>query len=144
MKVFLIGSLVLLSWASAFANVSMITCHVIEEFKHKDYDVKVEFLISDLESIDAKLIQHPQAENGEGAILVNPKSIKGTHTNMSYLNTQGGYLQVSNDRINLLGDNGQAFVELVLFRESGFSKGYVRIYGNGDQMYQELNCSVKY
>lgn len=143
MKILMTLSLLTVS-SFASANISTITCKVSEEFGAKRDDVKVEFLIANLGSLKAKLVQHPKAEEEMGAILVTPREINGIYPNMLNLNGQGGDLRVSRDKIMLFGDgDGYTFVDLVLFKDSGFQKGYVRVYGSGDQMYQTLNCTVK-
>ena len=134
-----------LTCSSVFAaNVSTVTCIVKEELEGKNVDVKVEFLVQDLGSSKAELLVHPKADEDMGAILVTPDEVNGRYVNMGNLNGQGGDLRVSEDRIRLFGDgDGYTFVDLVLFKNSGYKKGYVRVYGSGDQMYQNLNCSVK-
>lgn len=127
---------------TAFAkSVSTITCSITEEKKK----VKVEFLIQDLGSKKAELIKHPKlSEDDYGAILVTPKEINNRFSVMNTLNDQGGDLRVGEDRIRLFGDgDGYTFVDLVLFKDTGYQKGYVRVSGSGDQMYQKINCQVK-
>lgn len=143
MKLFIVIALLSVSTFS-YAGVSTITCKISEEFNGKPVDVKVEFLVSNLGTAKAKLMNHPKADNDMGAIFITPEQVNGMYANMVNLNGQGGDLRVSQDRIRLFGDgDGYTFVDLVLFKNSGYQNGYVRVYGSGDQMYQDLNCSVK-
>ncbi len=129
-----------LSSAYAASDVNTITCMIKEDFEGKVLDVKVEFLVKNLGSKKAELLQHPKADEDMGAILVTPNE----YTNMTHLNGQGGDLRVSEERIRLFGDgDGYTFVDLVLYKDSGYQKGYVRVSGSGDQMYQNITCSVK-
>lgn len=133
-----------LSSAYAASDISTITCMVKEESNEKIIDVKVEFLVKNLGSKKAELLQHPKGNEEMGAIFVSPEKANGYYTNMSHLNGQGGDLRVSDERIRLFGDGaGYTFVDLVLYKDSGYQKGYVRVSGSGNQMYQALNCSVK-
>lgn len=125
-------------------TISTITCKVNEVIDNKKVEVKVEFLVKDLGSKKAQLLEHPKAQDDMGAILVSPQEIHGQYVNMTHLNGQGGDLRVSEDKIRLFGDGaGYTFVDLVLFKDSGFTKGFVRVSGSGDQMYQKLSCKVK-
>lgn len=128
---------------SIFASTSKITCLVKENFENKSVNIKVEFLVKNLGSSKAELVQHPKASEESGAILISPEQVNGQFSNMTHLNGQGGDLRVSNDRIRLFGDgDGYTFVDLVLFKDTNYQKGFVRVYGSGDQFYQKINCSV--
>jgi hypothetical protein len=138
-KITLILSFLLATSAMA-SNVSTITCNV----KDGNTDVKVEFLIQDLGSKNAELISHPSlSEDDYGAILISPAEVDGHFSLPTTLNDQGGDLRVGKDRIRLFGDgDGYTFVDLVLFKDSGYTKGYVRVSGYADQSYQNITCSV--
>ncbi len=142
-----ITGIILLHFSIAtLARDSTISCNVKEEFDKKIYDVKVEFVISDLGQPNAQLKTHPQVNNEDGysPILVKIKGKTEQSSNMENLNAQGGDLRVGNDRIRLFGDgDGYTFVDLVLFKNSGYKKGYVSVSGSGDKFYQKLNCMVK-
>ncbi len=127
-----------------FAKDSLIKCSITEEFKNKEKNITVEFIVANLGQKNAELLQHPKAESDEGLILVSPKEFAGKYSNMTHLNGQGGDLRVSEDRIRLFGDgDGYTFDDLVLFKNQNYEKGYVRVYGSGDQMYQKINCTVE-
>lgn len=139
-KLTLILSFLIASSAMA-SNVSTITCKV----KDEGVDLKVEFLVQDLGTKNAELLKHPSlTEDDYGAILITPNEINDRMNSMDPLNEQGGDLRVGKDRIRLFGDSaGYTFVDLVLFKDSGYEKGYVRVYGYADQSYQKISCSVK-
>lgn len=142
-KSFLLSALLIANF-SAFAKeakVSTITCQIKEAVEgEKPVNVKVEFLVKNLGSKKAELVQHPKAEEDFGAILIVPNE----GNNLVNLNGQGGDLRVSEDRIRLFGDgDGYTFVDLVLFKNTNYETGYVRVYGSGDQFYSKINCSVK-
>lgn len=141
MKTILFSLLFLLSYNAFSADITTITCPVIEEHKK----ITVEFLIKDLGTKKAELIKHPKlTEDDYGAILVHPQMIKDHFALMNTLNDQGGDLRVGPDRIRLFGDgDGYTFVDLVLFKESGYTKGYVRVSGSGEQLYQKITCQLK-
>jgi len=127
-----------------FAKNSEISCRIIEEFNGKEKKINVEFILSNLGQKNAKLLKHPKVDSDEGLIYVFPKEIEGRFSNLVNLNGQGGDLRVSDDRIRLFGDgDGYTFVDLVLFKNQNYEKGYVRVYGSGDQMYQKINCRVR-
>lgn len=144
MKTTLFVTAALFSGLSYAQNVSTITCKVNEVINDEKTEIKVEFLVKNLGSNKAELIQHPKAQEDMGAILVTPEEIKGQYANMTHLNGQGGDLRVNKDSIRLFGDGaGYTFVDLVLYKDSGYKKGFVRVSGSGDQFYQKLNCTVK-
>lgn len=127
----------------AQSQVSTITCNVNEILENKTIPVKVEFLVANLGSNNAELVQHPQAEDEMDAVLVSPRTTGEQWTSMTNLNAQGGDLRVSDDKIVLYGDGaGYTFVDFVLFKNTNYKKGYVRVYGSGVQLYQKVNCSV--
>ena len=130
--------------AQGVDKVSTISCPMTEEFEGKTATITVEFLVQNLGSSKAELIHHPLANPDMGAILVTPDEVDGHYSNMSHLNGQGGDLRVSADRIRLFGDgDGYTLVDLVLYKNTDYKKGYVRVYGSGDQTYQKISCSVK-
>lgn len=140
MKTLILAATTLFS-LSAFAapKVSTITCLVKED----KVDVKVEFLVSNLGSSKAQLQQHPKAQDDLGAILVTPEMIGDHYSDLTHLNGQGGDLRVSADKIRLFGDgDGYTFVDLVLYKNTDYQKGYVRVYGSGNQWYQKISCTV--
>lgn len=129
---------------NVFAKSSVINCSVFEDFNGKDKKINVEFSVSNLGKKNTELLKHPKAELSEGLIYISPKEIGGKFSNLVNLNGQGGDLRVSEDRIRLFGDgDGYTFVDLVLFKNHNYEKGYVRVYGSGDQMYQKINCRVR-
>jgi hypothetical protein len=124
----------------ALASVTSITCPVIEKGK----TVTVSFKINNLMQIRVKpeLVNAGQYEE-EGPVQVEPLITNGKYSALSALNDQGGDLRVGQDKLILFGDGaGYTFVDLVLFRNSGFKKGYVRVYGSGDRWYRVINCEV--
>ena len=140
MKTLILAATTLFS-LSAFAapKVSTITCLVKED----KVDVKVEFLVSNLGSSKGQLQQHPKAQDDLGAILVTPEMIGDHYSDLTHLNGQGGDLRVSADKIRLFGDgDGYTFVDLVLYKNTDYQKGYVRVYGSGNQWYQKISCTV--
>ncbi len=143
MKMLLALALISIS-TLASAKVSTITCLVKEDFEGKIKDIKVEFLVSNLGSKKATLENHPKADLDMGAIYVFPEMVGKHYSNMTHLNGQGGDLRVSEDSIRLFGDgDGYTFVDLVLYKNSDYKDGFVRVSGSGDKFYQTLHCSVK-
>lgn len=135
----------LLTSFSAFAgNVTTITCPVKESFQKTTKEITVEFRVKNLGNKNANLLQHPKANQDMGMILVSPEMVEDLYSQMTHLNGQGGDLRVQEDRIRLFGDgDGYTFVDLVLFKNTEYQKGYVRVYGSGVQMYQKINCTLK-
>lgn len=128
----------------AEANVSTITCNVTDMLENKPATIKIEFMVQDLDSDQPILIQHPEASEDMGPILVTPQMVGKRLSNMTNLNAQGGDLRSAPDRIRLFGDgDGYTFVDLVLFKAAKYQKGYLRVSGSGDQSYEKISCTVK-
>lgn len=65
---------------------------------------------------------------------------------VSTLNAQGGDLRVGEDRIRFFGDgDGIDFVDLVLFKDSGYKIGFARLNFNfgEDKDYSKVTCKIK-
>ncbi|MFA6237632.1 MAG: hypothetical protein WC635_09930 [Bacteriovorax sp.] len=141
-KPFLMTALLVTSFSlfAKDAKISTITCMVKEPInKTKTQNIKVEFLVKNLGSSKAELVEHPRASD-YGAILVLPDE----GTNMNNLNGQGGDLRIEGDTIRLFGDgDGYTFVDLVLTKKSNYEKGFVRVSGSGDKFYTKISCTVK-
>lgn len=124
----------------AMASITNITCPVKEDGKTVTVSFKIKNLMQT--RMSPELVNLGQYEEA-GPVQVDPLITNGKYSALSALNEQGGDLRVGQDKLLLFGDGaGYTFVDLVLFRNSGFTKGYVRVYGSGDKWYQVLNCKV--
>ncbi len=126
---------------NAYSFTTKFSCIVSENFGNNSKNITVEFVISDLGTDKARLIEHPKADREKGPILIRPEIVTGRYSHMTNLNAQGGDLKVFDDKIILFGDgDGHTFVDLVLYKNQEYQRGYVKVYGSGDKSYQTLYC----
>jgi hypothetical protein len=133
-----------IAMAAALFSVSLpaadlFTCKV----KENGQTVTVKFGVNTLS--DAKKIRLVDVGAGEdeGPVLVSPKWLKNKYMpSVSILNDQGGDVRLHPDYLKLFGDgDGYTYVDLVLYKNSGYTTGYLRVYGSGVKSYQTIACS---
>jgi len=133
-------SLLLLALAFGYSahGADVFTCKA----KENKQTVTVKFAIRNLSTPKRATLLNLGKEESE-PILVTPLTLKnGYRATMSILNDQGGDLRVKEDRLWLFGDgDGYTYVDLVLFKNSGYTRGYARAYGSGDTWYQKISCT---
>jgi hypothetical protein len=135
---FLLSLSLVLGLAGSAFGADYFDCTV----KENGQNVKVRFGIKNLATPSrASLLNLGSEDNGP--IFVYPQRLKNKYlATMNTLNDQGGALDVFADRLRLFGDgDGYTYVDLVLYKNSGFTRGYVRVYGSGDKWYQKIACT---
>lgn len=139
MKSVLVFSMMLVLSSAAFAGtVSEFSCKLRslpkEVFTFKITDLgtdEAEFVHADPDDGYSQIF-HTQSENGDISAMIG--SLEG----------QGGDLRPSNDRIEMIGDAaGIDFANLVLYKNSGFTRGYLRYDYAGQRGYTRVSCKVK-
>ncbi len=100
------------------------TCKISE----RGEEVTVQFGIGDMATRKVALLDLQPKVEGE-PIVITPKALKdGAESSLNALNAQGGDLSMGNTRLSLLGDDdGETMVHLILYKNNGFKKGYVRV-----------------
>lgn len=121
-----------LAFISVAANATNYTfdCKATE----KNKTVSIKFLVKNLYS-KATLETYPGEDDYE-PVKVRPKS-----SLLNDINENGGF-SVNKDRLLLHGDaDGFYMLEIVLYRNSGFTKGYARVKGD-ENLYSKVSCTV--
>jgi len=100
------------------------TCHVSE----KGEAVKVQFGVQNMGTRKAGLLDLQPSQESD-PILISPKRLKsGGSSSLEALNAQGGDLNMSKTRLILIGDDdGVTTVHFILYKNSDYKKGYVRV-----------------
>ncbi len=132
----------LLMLALAFGYSAFGADHFTCKAKENNQTVTVKFAIRNLATPKRATLLNLGHEESE-PILVTPNTLKnGYRPTMTILNDQGGDLRMKDDRILLYGDgDGYTYVDLVLFKNTGYTHGYARAYGSGDTWYQKISCT---
>lgn len=138
-KMFLIA-LTFLMTLPAFAAVTTFTCEL--EKVPKQF---ITFKMTDVGTAKMNYLNSDPNDDYSPVFLTrsnNDKVIRLVDT----LNGQGGDLRFDNTRLSFFGDSaGIDFAYLVLFRNTGFRNGFVRIeFDNGeDKDYSKINCVLR-
>jgi hypothetical protein len=138
----IITTILFLISVKSYSVTTIFSCIISENFGNNSENIKIEFLIEYLGTDKARLVEHPKADKDKGPIFVKPEIVTGRYSHMTNLNAQGGDLKVFDDKIILFGDgDGYTFVDLVLYKNQDYQRGYVKVYGSGDKSYQTLYCN---
>ncbi len=105
-------------------SLDTFTCHVSEAGKN----MEVKFAVKDMAYKRYALVDLKPVFEG-GPISITPKEIKkGVESTLNALNAQGGAIAVGKTRLVLTGDDdGVTLVHFVLFKNSDYKHGYVRV-----------------
>lgn len=98
------------------------------------------FQISDLGTKDADFV-HADPDDEYSKVIYTTSKNRDIESMIGSLEGQGGDLRTGNDRITMIGDAaGIDFVDLVLFKKSGYKSGYVRWDFAGEKGYSKVSC----
>jgi hypothetical protein len=138
LKLIVLFSLVL---AGSVQAADHFTCKV----KESGQTVTVKFAVNNLSKPSKATLVNLSKDDEWAPILVSPQRLKnGYFAEMCTLNDQGGDLRVDSEKLKLFGDgDGYTLVDLVLYKNSGFTRGYVRVYGSVTPWYQKIACTRK-
>jgi hypothetical protein len=139
MKSGLIFALAMLFQVSAYAGgISELSC----KLKSNPNDVFT-FQISELGSDEADFV-HADPDDEYSQIFHTQSENRDISSMIGSLEGQGGDLRVRANSIEMIGDAaGIDFTNLVLYKNSGFTKGYLRYDYAGELGYTKVSCEVK-
>lgn len=139
MKSSLIALVVLFYSSSYAAQTSQLSCQMA-----KYPDQVIQFKMVGLGTPDIDFLRADENDD-YSAVFTTESEDLDVIAMVDSLNGQGGDLRVSNDKILFFGDSaGIDFVYLVLYKNSRYTKGYVRWdldFGNV-KGYSKLSCTL--
>lgn len=137
-NLFLVSILLTTALPALSAEITKFDCHLV----NKPTDA-ISFSISDLNTDESNFVKlDPDDEYSQ--IFTTTSNGDIVKRLKSSLEGQGGDFTKKSDRIEFFGDDaGIDFSTLVLFKNSGYQKGYVRWDFAGEQGYSPINCEIK-
>ncbi|MES2856758.1 MAG: hypothetical protein V4692_12880 [Bdellovibrionota bacterium] len=127
------------AFAEEASTVSSFECEA-----EKTPGIVFKFKMSNLGKEDMDFL-NADPEDDYSAVFTTDSDEIQTNSIVNTLNGQGGDLRTSEDRIVFFGDSaGIDFAYLNLFKDSGYTKGYVRTEFNfGEEKdYSKVSCTV--